>query len=137
MILHPLVVHFPIALLIASVGLSWAALRWPSLRPLSWPLLLLGTITALPAVVTGLIEHRPYEETPLHEVIELHQLSSFAVTLLFVALTIWRWRVRRRGADLDNRMLYLVAGLLGVALMIYVGWSGGNLVYDHGINVQR
>ena len=75
--LHPITVHFPIALLVVSAGSS-VVLRFKhiaNLRETSWLLLWIGTLGALVASVTGVISH--FEATDLHDVIETHQMWSF------------------------------------------------------------
>lgn len=67
--LHPIIVHFPIALLVLSFTLSLFWQRNEKLNAASWLLLVIGGFATLPAVVTGLISH-PYEETTLAGVIE-------------------------------------------------------------------
>ncbi len=136
--LHAITAHFPIALLVVSAGVS-VALRIKSsvhLQHTSWLLLWIGTLGAIIASVTGLISHFPYEETELHGVIEVHQLWSFAVTAFFIVLTSWRWISRRRGVDAGTTPLYLVVILVGMVGLVLSGMTGGDLVYDYGINVR-
>ena len=83
---------------------SVPAKRWPA--PHSWILLVLGTLGAIAASITGLISHFPYEETDLHGVIETHQWWSFGVTALFIGLTVWRWTSRRNGRDAGEPQAY-------------------------------
>ena len=133
---HPITVHFPIALLVVSAGLS-VVLRFKhiaNLRETSWLLLWIGTLGALVASVTGVISH--FEATDLHDVIETHQMWSFAVTVFFIALTIWRWRSRARRTDVGESPLYLILILIGMIGLILSGMTGGDLVYDYGINVR-
>ncbi len=136
--LHVIAAHFPIALLVVSAGVSVAMHIKSSanLQHTSWLLLWTGTLGALIASVTGLISHFPYEETELHGVIEVHQMWSFAVTAFFIALTIWRWISRRKGADAGTTPLYLAIILIGILGLILSGMTGGDLVYDYGVNVR-
>ena len=136
--LHPISVHFPIALLIVSAALSLILFikPRPSLQHTTWVLLWVGTLSAFISSVTGLIAHFPYEVTELHDVITTHQNWSFAVTGLFIALTVWRWLSRRRQADAGTKPLYLIVILIGVALLTVSGLTGGDLVYDYGVNVR-
>ena len=52
-LLHPMVTHFPLALLSASYLLDVLAHWWPKLRTSGWVLLILGTLGAIVAVLTG------------------------------------------------------------------------------------
>ena len=136
--LHSIMVHFPIALLLLLAALT----AYVVLRPASgmlrttWLLLVVGTIGAVAATVTGLVSHFPYEETDLHGVIETHQWWSFAATALFIAATIWRSISRRRGSDCGGSVSFLVVVAVGSGLLVMSGLTGGDLVFDYGINVR-
>ncbi len=136
--IHPITVHFPIALLIVSAALSAVMFARPSaaLQEATWVLLWVGTLSAFVSSVTGLISHFPYEETDLHGVIEVHQFWSFGATALFLAVTVWRWLSRRWRGDAGTQPLYLLVVLVGVAALTMSGLTGGDLVYDYGINVR-
>ena len=136
--LHPITVHFPIALLIMSAGLSIILYIKPNaaLQQATWVLLWVGTVSAVVSSIAGLISHVRYEETAVYGVIETHQNWSFGVTGLFIAVTIWRWLSRKRQADAGTKPLYLIVVLIGVAVLTISGLTGGDLVYDYGINVR-
>ena len=134
--LHPIVVHFPIALLVVSVLLSFWGLRKTGYQETTWVLLVIGALATIPATITGLIAHFPYEETVLHEVIETHQLTGFFATFYFLGLLAWRRRARNHNQDIDGKPAYLVAGAIGVVILVFLGMTGGDLVYEYGINVR-
>ena len=136
--LHPITVHFPIALLIMSAGLSIILYIKPNaaLQQATWVLLWVGTVSAVVSSIAGLISHVRYEETAVYGVIETHQNWSFGVTGLFIAVTIWRWFSRKRQADAGTKPLYVIVVLIGVAVLTISGLTGGDLVYNYGINVR-
>ena len=84
---HPILVHFPIALLVVGILLSYATLWKSELLETTWLFLLIGGLATLPATISGIIAHFPYEVTDLHDVIERHQLLGFASTLLFLMIS--------------------------------------------------
>jgi uncharacterized membrane protein len=135
---HGALNHFPIALLFVSVGLDlFALLKRPDLHRTAYLLLVLGTIGAVAATVTGLIAHLPYEEDPtLLAAIEPHQYTAFAATGVFAVLTVWRWRSLRRGSDLGGGAPYLALALLGLVVLGITGLLGGNLLTEWGIGVR-
>jgi uncharacterized membrane protein len=142
--LHPLVVHFPIALLFTAVGLDvvgWALGCNRSLRSVATALYVLGTLAIVAAYFTG----RAAAETVwlpgmAHAAVKEHWDWAFRTVWFFTILTAVRlvllWRVR---ADPRPALIVLltVVGLLGVVLLGETGDRGGRLVYRHGVGVAR
>lgn len=135
--LHGATTHFPIALLFVSVGMDYFAGRKPGLRGAAWLLLVLGTLGTVAATTTGLVAHLAYEDDPvLLSAIDRHQYLGFATTVLFVGLTVWRWRSMRRGDDAGGRRAYVVVAVVGLAVLGITGFLGGTLVTEWGIGVK-
>lgn len=136
--LHPILNHFPIALLVLSFFLVFARRRWNSLAYTEWLLFAWGAIMTLPASISGLIAHEVYEESDLHGTIETHGLPANIGTVVMLAMVVWRWRSRRfdPANDIGNRGWYLAFAIAGLLWIFFVGGTGGSLTYDHGINVR-
>ena len=136
--LHSIIVHFPIALLVLLAALTVYTVLRPGSGMLqtTWLLLVVGTVGAIAATVSGLVSHFPYEETDLHGIIAQHQWWSFGVTLLFIAATLWRFISRRRGSDCGGSVPFLALVAVGTGLLVMSGMTGGDLVFDYGINVR-
>lgn len=132
---HAIAVHFPIALLVVSVALSFIERSKRSLRQTAQITLWLGTLASFPATLTGQLAHIPYHQTFLLDLIFLHAGYGYAAATLFAGLSVWRWIVWRRGNNAVG-WPYLVVASLGCVLLILVGASGGKLVYDYGVNVK-
>ncbi|MBI3241265.1 MAG: DUF2231 domain-containing protein [Chloroflexi bacterium] len=136
--LHPMIVHFALA----GLFLSFALTLWTRIRPnarlneLSWILLVVGVAAAIPSTVTGLIAHSPYEESALAAAIQPHQFSGMIGTLVSAGVLIWRFVARRRGNDIDMHPAYLGLAVLGLAWLVVLGGTGGNLVFELGVNVR-
>lgn len=134
--LHPILNHFPIVLLIASVLLDIWGRQQPTVRPTAWAALLLGTLLAIPTAITGIVAHVPYEDTAAIGAIETHERLGLLMTAIFVGLTIWRWR-SRRGGETAATWPYLALGLVGLVVLTLAGMTGGNLVYNLGVGVKQ
>ncbi|MCC7261985.1 MAG: DUF2231 domain-containing protein [Candidatus Latescibacteria bacterium] len=137
---HPLLVHFPIVLLPLSVGLDLAALvrRQPPWHGVAYGLLCLGALSSAAAVLTGNTAADPYRQHPqLQGLVGAHEDWATSVLLLFFALALARLplqlqhRLRTRAFG-----LWLVVALAGCALVWMTGYSGGELVYQHGAGVN-
>lgn len=85
---HPVVVHFPIALLTVYATLELVH-RWTTQsfwKPLRAVLVILGTIGAFIALQTGEIAEESYSASPLKPVLELHSTLANLTTIIFAIL---------------------------------------------------
>ena len=147
--LHPLVIHFPIALMfITPVFVLLAAClgkhgRWFGLTALM--LLVMGTVSGAVAVSSGTAAFHAMEsvEDGGWEVAEEHQQAAQEVQIMFIGLTllyavlfaiplvISKWNVRR---------YWLLTNLVFLALLLVVNLQlahaahlGGRLVHQYGV----
>ncbi len=134
-LLHPMMTHFPIALLSASWVLDIAAHWWPKLRTSGWILLILGTIGAIFAVITGNAVGELYESSKYGSVVETHQTLAITTTLIFSALFIWRLIARRRGQDPAEKWYYFIPATIGIGLLMLTGLYGGHMVFAFGLGI--
>ena len=90
--IHPLFVHFPIALLVAYSGLELATYVWPSTRRLSWLfsvkafLLFTGAFAAFAALFTGGIAEDLIKDSARSYILEVHSPVAGVTTLLYLLL---------------------------------------------------
>jgi len=141
-LLHPMAVHFPLALL--TLGLAVCAVETRRGRPawvteaVSW-LLWLGTASAWAAMGLGLLAERTAEHVPLAwETLEHHEELAYWTVGLFTALSLWRFWQRRGGyqAGRKLRLAFLAAWLGAFAVLAATAEHGGELVYTHGMGVS-
>jgi len=147
-VLHPKLVHFPIALLIVAVGFDLACL---TLRRHAWidrgatTLYLLGALGAVAAFLSG----RQAEETveaaapALEGLLEDHEAWAVRVLCVFIPAALARlwitWRARHEGEvrSLPLRASLLLLVLAGLWILFETAERGGDLVYKHGAGLIR
>lgn len=136
--IHPMVVHFPIALLLASLLFDLVALRWrgAEFRATSLSLLALGVLAAVMALLTGhlaedAVEHSgkiPKQEIETHEELASAVFWVFAGLLGLKMLSYWGWMR-------EHSLLVLFLGVGGSVLLLVASYYGGELVYRYGAGV--
>lgn len=134
---HPAVVHYPIALVPVSVVADLLArvTGSASLRATGWWALLGAAVGAALTLVAGLADMSRVEiEDAAHERIHTHMKVGFVLFTLIAGLTVWRWLIYdepRSGPGWG----YLAAAAVVLALTIFQGWLGGELIYSDGVGV--
>jgi uncharacterized membrane protein len=139
---HPLVVHFPIALILSATLLLLAA-RLLRNEPLAataatvgtWNLCL-GAVAAVFALGSGLAAVLDLDvSTAVRSAISVHVKWAMFTTLLLVLLAVWR------GAGSASRSrpswIFLVALLAASAALSFTGYRGGKNVYEYGVGVRK
>jgi uncharacterized membrane protein len=126
---HVVLIHFPIALFIAGVGMDFVA-QWtkrPALGFAAYVNLLLAAVMALPAVGTGLVAWQwALEGHRIKGILLLHIV--FASASAVVIWIVWWIHFRaRRGGGMKLPNYRLVLEFVGVALLAIAGHLGGFL----------
>lgn len=138
---HPIVVHFPLALVVTATPLLLGS---KLLRPERYAATLatvgtwnlcLGAGAALLAIATGLaaVLHLNVDAAA-HQAISLHLRWGIFTTLALVLLAVWRGA----GSAQESRpsWLFLAVLLAATAALIVTGYRGGQNVYRYGVGVQ-
>ena len=135
--LHPVVVHFPVALLTFGfcVDLAGLVVRRPWHRT-GYALLLAGTAGAMVAVITGNLAAADLRGSVHAEAIQQHEDHATLALLLYLASALGRLPGFLRG-DPGLAPVWLVVGAGGLGLLWVAGLQGGALVYERGIGVRR
>lgn len=141
-LLHPMVVHFPIALL--TLGLAASVLEAWRGRPAwlteaaSW-LLWLGAASVWAAVGLGLLAERTAEHVPMAwEVLAHHEELAYWTGGIFSGLAVWRIWMHRRSYEVGRwiKVTFLAGWVLAVGVLMYTAQHGGQLVYEYGMGVS-
>lgn len=138
--LHPVTVHFPIALIFVVLGLClWQLAKDLSadISKLTFYLFILSEFSLLVTILTGRSSGQdllPSEE--LREVLDLHEILGYAVIWVNGLLLIWMYlrhhRWQRKELAGFVAILSLVCGL-----MIVSSHLGGRMVYEFGAGVMN
>lgn len=137
-LVHPVAVHFVIALFVVSVLLdvAGAVSGKPWCHEVGWVNLVLATLAALATVGFGMTAEVLLSPTAeAHETLDRHKLLGFTSLGAIVALFCWRYAAR--GAlPVRGGLLYLLLALTTVGVVAGTGWFGGEMVYRHGAAVR-
>jgi uncharacterized membrane protein len=134
---HPIVIHFPLALLTTAAFLEIGAVlfRREELSRTGWWVQLLGTAGILVAVLTGIVaENATKIPAQAAAIMDMHEQLAFVSSSAFAALLLWRVAARTKIPG-TSPWLYLLLYCGAVGLLIIVGWYGGQLVFRHGVGV--
>jgi len=142
--LPPLIVHFPIVLLVIAPGVVLFGLLWPAQRQgiyaNAMALLVLGTLAAGAALVTGEAAAGLAQRTPelraaslRHEnLAQITTLLAVAETLLFALIRLDRWWQgggARAGKALAACVLWLALAAATAVLLTMAAHQGGLMVH--------
>ena len=136
---HPMLVHFPIALLALSVAADLVAFftSIESLRSTGWWSLVGAALGGAMTVLAGVYDMRRADmKDEVHARVHRHMRVGFALLTVIAGLTFWRWTFFSQ-PGLAVTALYLDVAILAMALAGFQGWLGGELVYTHGVFVDR
>jgi len=139
--LHPLLIHFPIVLLIlaATVDLLDALFERPAwLGVLGTSLYIAGAVAAVAAYLTGLqAAATVFIPGMAHPLVNAHRTWALITATYFSVVAVARLGARRAGfpRGRGGRLLLLAAGLVGILCLQQTAERGGRLVYEHGVGV--
>lgn len=138
--LHPMIVHFPIALLIVGLVFDLAGLfiKKEFFSTAGFYLLILGTLGIVAAYFSGDFAGDGISEAgPLKQALETHEDAAVISLWLFAASVLLRgvlvWKKKYTGIFKYAAIALIVLGVLSVAR---TGYYGGQLVFKHAAGVQ-
>jgi len=140
--IHPMFVHFPIALLLTATLISFLAVLFKKKREelkivLFW-LLILGAISALAAMSTGLYQDASGvypEDNVIHQIMKVHKLLGIIIASSSVLITLW-FVIRRHKIKFRELLIITLFLALISTVLAYSGYLGGKMVYEQGEGVK-
>jgi uncharacterized membrane protein len=144
--LHPISVHFPLALLLVSGLFTLLALRGGDARweTSAYHCLIIGWLTGGVALLTGtvdalrqLVGPEAPRDNELIGWVNAHAFTNLAALVVYGQALLRRRRRPDLLADPAARRGYLWLHAAGAALLVGGGWIGGHLVYGLALGVQH
>ena len=137
--MHPIFVHFTIAL--TSASLAFDALGFffdkQSLTAAGGWTLVGSALMTLATLSTGLTSstHAPVEEGEARSFLRAHMALGLIFYGLLVAIVFWRISLWQSGQSVS--WVYLAALAVVALVMTVQGYLGGELVYRYGVEVEQ
>ncbi|SFL34735.1 Uncharacterized membrane protein [Nitrosomonas aestuarii] len=134
--LHPILVHFPVAAwFFATIGDIASLFMGEQVSWVAGVFLVIGTITAIFAMIAGLVELTKIDQQSIamktanqHMVLAMVSWSLYTVSLF----------LRLDGTTLTQPSnLAILLSVIGLAVLCVAGWKGGQLVFEHGVGIQK
>jgi uncharacterized membrane protein len=137
--MHPIFVHFTIALTAASLVFDALGflLSESSLNSAGGWTLLGSAVMTLMTISTGLTSatRAPIEEGEARSFLRAHMALGLVFFGLLVAITFWRLSLWQSGQGVS--WLYLTSLAVVAIVMTIQGYLGGELVYRYGVEVEQ
>ena len=139
--LHPILVHFPISLLVSAVSfdlLAFALSRQSSCMNIATGFYVLGTISLIAAYLSGR-EAAITVFTPgmAHGLVDKHWTFALWSLVYFSSLMVARIVLHRRLYNERQALwsFFLITGAGGLVLLLATTGYGSRLVYEYGVGV--
>ncbi len=132
--LHPIIVHFPIALFITAFGLELLSLIFKKevLHQTAWCNYILAILACVGAVSAALWDGM----TLKHPVFYTHRTLAYWTTGIALISGVILPLVRRKSKR-AFRIIFFIFLILTTSLVSITGYYGGRLVYEYGVGVEE
>ncbi|MGH6796002.1 MAG: DUF2231 domain-containing protein [Methylocella sp.] len=136
--IHPILVHFTIALTVTSFAFDLLVLLFGfnTLRAVGWWTLAAAVLVTMGTIATGVKSRLrlPIEEGEARSFLRVHMALGPSFFGLLVALGIWRGELWQAGSAVT---WWYIVSMIGVMLVMAAqGYLGGELVYRYGAEVK-
>lgn len=137
--IHAMIIHFPIALLMAgffSEGLALVSKK-EFFKNAAFFLLILGALGAIASFISGGYAGEGIEDGPLKEPVELHEAAALLTLSLSIITALFRVVIYYFKYDkVWTRWLGIFLFALLIGSVTRTAYLGGQLVYAHGAGVE-
>jgi uncharacterized membrane protein len=132
--IHPMIVHFPIALITVGFLAEVVSLYFKSEKCLSktgFYLMLLGTLAAIVAWSTGQLFTSEPSQGEIVKIFERHETGALLTMIMMILCTIFRiWLVLKKKEETNLKWIAFGLYLLGFIAVTITGFMGGTMVYN-------
>jgi len=137
--LHPMIVHFPIALITVGFIAEVVSLFFKSEKCLSktgFYLMVLGTLAAIAAWSTGQLFTEEPTQGEILKVFQKHETGALITMVLMIVGSIFRiWLIVRKKEETSLKWISFGFYLLAFIAVTFTGFMGGTMVYNFMIGL--
>ncbi len=132
--LHPMLVHFPIALIVVGFivdSLQYFIKKEPCFSKMGFYFLLIGTLAAVLTLLSGIFFTSDMSGEA-EKVMESHELFAWTTVILLIILSALRTYATFKNVEnkLLKQLIFIMYGLAAICVSI-TGYFGGSLVYNY------
>jgi uncharacterized membrane protein len=137
--LHPMVVHFPIALILVGFLSDILSLFFKNEKCLSragYYLMILGAIAAVAAWTTGHLFTGHPDEGEIARVFEKHETGALiTMIIMIIGAAIRTYLVIKKKEETRLKWLVFTIYFLGFSAVVYTAFLGGSMVYEYMLSL--
>ena len=133
--LHPMLVHFPIALITVGFLAEVISLFYKSEKCLSktgFYLMILGTLAAVAAWSSGQLFTNEPTQGAILDVFEKHETAALITMLFMIIASVFRiWLLMKKKEETNLKWVAFGLYFMGFAAVTFTGFMGGTMVYNY------
>lgn len=137
--LHPMVVHFPIALILAGILADVAFMvckKEICFSKAGLYLMILGTLGAAAAFLSGEFLTSHPEEGEIMAIFEKHETGAWVTLIVMLIGSALRiYLVSSKKEETSLKWVVFALFLVGAAAVSYTGFFGGSMVYEYMVGL--
>ncbi|CAI8173501.1 MAG: Uncharacterised protein [Prochlorococcus marinus str. MIT 9215] len=137
--IHPIVVHFVIAMALISVLFDWIGVftKRSSLFEVSFWNLLVATMAIFIAIIFGQVEAglaNPYGAS--RDILNYHSTIGWSLAGVLAVLTSWRYVARQKDPNILPKGFLILDGILAALVFTQV-YLGNKLIWVYGLHTVK